>query len=335
MSSYLVGRALQCRIGNPYGKLLLVILADRADDGGRTTPAALSYLAAALDVSETTVKKYRAELAAGSKDKPGFNLIKWKGKRGTNDGAIYRIDVPALERFADDSMLSWLNGRDATIENPNGRDATIEKTPDAHQAGSNGRDATKRQTNQQANKQTNINPFAGGPLSWENAEFITKDRRQKHEINSWKTDPVIVAYCEAFHMQPERLQHYHRELLVSRIEDSAPSLELWIQVLEDYRGMANWSPFALNNLIDRYWRYRNDAATGNDAGRTEGSKPATEDEASQSPEAGATKENGNVAGMAASGFGVQEHRPRGVYGGMGKTRRSRSLDEYRRKHGYQ
>ena len=87
MSDYLNGLARRARLGNPYRKLLLLFLTDRADDQtGITAPASISYIAFGTELSETTVKKYRKELgpADGSEEEEDvrLGLISWDGSSG-------------------------------------------------------------------------------------------------------------------------------------------------------------------------------------------------------------------------------------------------------------
>ena len=244
MSTYLTGLALRCRLGNPYRKVLLIHLTDRADDQtGITTPCSISYLAAGCEASETTVKKYRRELGpredGDDDDALRFELLTWSGGKGYGGASVYTIDVKRLKALSEE----WTPG-DYSSES-NRREATIPPEAIDARRPTNGRAAPTNLTNDLFTNDPQEKPdLSGDP----NTSFLEEPSTRRF-APTYREHPAVKMYLDAFRMHPDRLQPWHYETMAMRVQVSDASLKIWRETLDDYRSVIGWNPLFTNNLF--------------------------------------------------------------------------------------
>lgn len=91
MSMILTARALQIKTGNPLRKLVLVKLADNANDHGESWPS-VAYIAEQCEMSERSVQNHISDL-----EKMGLVRIEpRKSARGLNQSNIYHLLLPEV-----------------------------------------------------------------------------------------------------------------------------------------------------------------------------------------------------------------------------------------------
>lgn len=250
MSDYLNGLARRARLGSPYRKLLLLFLTDRADDRtGITSPASTSYIAFGLEISETTVKKYRKELSGlpGDENDVRLGLIDWSASSGSGGSAVYKIDVKALRTLADESLEVYnkLISREAP---PPGREAPIDPARGDQSGGETSREAaTKQSINLSNNHKEERDLFS--------ATYAGDLETQKYAPDYFE-HPAFLLYLEAFRYHRDKFLLYQRELFALHVELTEESLQAWSETLEFWKYSGN-NPKYLHNLFDNYKRRRN------------------------------------------------------------------------------
>ena len=329
MSDYLNGLARRARLGNPYRKLLLLFLTDRADDQtGITAPASISYIAFGTELSETTVKKYRKELgpADGSEEEEDvrLGLISWDGSSGRDGSAVYKVDVKALREKADEAIELYHNLTRREATSYPGATLPVNQAPRDQLAGETRREATTNQS---------IDPSISQE---EETDLFSRTYAGDPETQKYAPDyfehPAFVMYLEAFGFHPDKFRHYQRELFALHVELTEESLEAWNETLNLFK-YSSYRPELLHNLFNNYKRRRN--GDFND-GPDRGADP---------------RNNGNGAGRNGSGFSPNDPQVqrgenardelKGVPGfkdnpqaGRRRRKSPESVEEWRREAGY-
>lgn len=98
MSMSLMAKAMSIKVGNPLRKLVLLKLADNANDKGEAWPS-IPYIAQQCEMAERTVQSHVHAL-----QKSGFLWVeKRKGSNGINQSNVYHLTLNKGEEGARDS----------------------------------------------------------------------------------------------------------------------------------------------------------------------------------------------------------------------------------------